>query len=220
MSDILFGVNEALAKLGAPPSVRTLRDSREPKHLRVIPRGHRLWHIYKRGGPHPTTWDSFRTYGPVDARFDHHTRPTRVQSRGILYTATLIATCVAEFFQATRIVDLTRDEPWLAAHRAARDLCLLDLTSSWPTRAGSSTLLNNGPREYSRHWSAAIYAAYPDIDGLYYASSMYRLKPCIALYERAIDSVPPYPESDRPLVHHRVYPRLAWIALDIGYDFN
>src|SRR5690242_16103900 len=94
-----FTTQELTVKLPLPPDTTTLRAVLRPEDLVTYPAGTELWHIHKRGGAHPPHWTQFRYYGPVDARFDHHPRPRRMQSRGILYLATLISTCVAEVFQ-------------------------------------------------------------------------------------------------------------------------
>lgn len=61
-------------------------------------------------------------------------------------------------FQDTRLVDrISGDHPCLAAFAFRRDLLLLDVAGPWTTRAGASM---------------AIYDAFPDIDGILYASSM------------------------------------------------
>ena len=62
---------------------------------------------------------------------------------------------------------------------------LLDLTGSFPTRAGASMGLMTGPRSVSRTWARAFHDSWPEIDGLYYPSSMYANHPAVALNERA-----------------------------------
>src|SRR5207237_6770067 len=135
-----------------------------------------------------------RPYGPLlSARFDHHVPPTREQGRGILYAAKAVITCVAEVFQDKRLID-TRDRlPWLVGIRLRRDVPLLDLAGNWPTAAGASMLINAGRRDRARAWSRAIYDAYPDVEGLWYSSSMDANRPAVALYERASDSIEPSP---------------------------
>lgn len=215
-----FTTQELAVKLPLPPDTTTLRAVLRPEDLVTYPSGTELWHIYKRGGAHPVHWNQFRYYGPVDARFDHHTRPRRTQSRGILYLATLISTCVAEVFQADHTIELARDQPWLVAHAATRRLTLLNLTGAWPTRAGASMLINDGPRVRSRLWSAAIYDAYPQVDGLLYSSSMHRQAPCLALYERGRDTLPVQPSFNRPLTDPALFDILAAIADDLGYALS
>lgn len=70
---------------------------------------------------------------------------------------------------------------------------LLDLRGFWPTRAGASLALSTGSHPRARAWSRAIWSAYPEADGLWYASAMDGGAPAIALYERAIDAVPGAP---------------------------
>jgi hypothetical protein len=175
------------------------------------------WHLYARGGPHPVGWNQFRHYGPHQSRFDHHLAPPRVQTRGILYLAAEIVTCLAEVYQTARVITLRRHDPWLAAHRTTRDLVLLDLRGAWPTRAGASMALSTGPRARTRAWSAAIYEAYAGIDGLWYGSSMYRFAPCIALYERGHDSLPPSPALNRALADPALFHVVAAAADELRY---
>ena len=54
--------------LPPPPSVADLHKIGPEVH--VLPRGAVVWRVYFRGGPHPTTWDGFRSYGPTGSRFD------------------------------------------------------------------------------------------------------------------------------------------------------
>ena len=136
------------------------------------------------------------------ARFDHHLDAPGVQDRGILYAAAgndAIATCVAEVFQDTRLVDTSRNDPWLAAFALVEDIALLDLGGKWPTAAGASANINSGPRPRCRRWSRAIYEAYPDLVGLYYASSINANEPAVVLYERALKALPSVPVFNRSM---------------------
>ena len=183
-----------------------------------------LWRIYFRGGDYPGMWDQMRRYGPLmSARFDHHLDPPRVQDRGILYAATredAIATCVAEVFQDTRLVDTRRHEPWLAAFTLMEDVPLLDLRGKWPTRARASANINSGPRPRCRRWSRTIYDAYPNLNGLYYASSMNGNEPAVALYEKASNTLPRSPVVNRPLSDAPLLIPLERIATQLGYDLT
>jgi len=212
-----YTAEELAVKLPPPPHADDLRARLRPDDLSTLPAGTEFWHIYKRGAAYPVRWAEFRHFGPIDARYDHHQPPPRIQGRGILYLATLIGTCVAEVFQATREIDRVRDTPWLAAHKATRDLILLDLTTAWPTRAGASMVINDGPRVLTRQWSAAIYDAYPRIDGLLYTSSMYRHEPGVCLYERGRDSLPRRPSFNHALTDPGLFDILAAVAAEIGY---
>jgi hypothetical protein len=182
-----------------------------------IAAGSLLWRIYFRGGSHPTRWDELRHFGPTDARFDHHERPARVQSRGILYSANEGPTCIAEVFQATRVIDRRDRDPWLVGFRITRALRLLDMTGAWVTRAGASMAIHSGPRARARRWSAAIYAAFPLIDGIAYCSSMDGNRIAIALYERAADVLPATPAVHRALLDPVLAPFIAKAASRFGY---
>ena len=211
-----------MAKLPEPPTATELRGI-GPEAM-VLPAGTRLYRIYSRGGNHPAGWGRMRHYGPVaTARFDHHSEPAGVQERGILYAASggdAIATCVAEAFQEGRLVDTHRDDPWLACFALAEDVPLLNLTGKWPTRAGASSNVNSGPRPRCRRWSRAVYEAFPDLRGLFYASSMNGGQPAVALYERAAGPLPPTPAFNRPLSDPALLVGLGRIASALGYGLS
>lgn len=204
-----------MPKFPEPPSPAVLRQV--GPEVQVLPAGTRLWRVYFQGGAHPTTWEAFRAFGPCDARFDHHLPPRRMQGRGILYAALAGKTCIAEVYQATRLVDRGEASPALVAFETARDLKLLDLTGSWPTRAGASMALCTGPRVRARRWSQAIYQAFPEVDGLLSASSMHANRPSVALYERAAESVPRRPVFHRRLDDPVLLTVLRNAAADLGY---
>ena len=209
-----------MAKLPEPPPKATLE--RISPAVATLQAGTMLWRIYFRDGSYPTTWDRMRYYGPVrSARFDHHHDPPGVQDRGILYAAAgndAIATCLAEVFQDTRLVDTRRNEPRLAAFALARDVSLLDLGGKWPTVAGASANINSGPRPRCRRWSRTIYDAYPKLMGLYYTSSMNGNEPAVALYERASEAIPRLPLLNRPLSDAPLLVTIEGIVSELGYD--
>jgi hypothetical protein len=177
----------------------------------------RLWRVYFTGGAHPVAWDEFRFFGPTNARFDHHDLPPRVQTRGILYAAREPTTCLAEAFQATRVIHRARRAPWLVAFDLSRAVSLLDLTGTWPTRAGASMAIGSGQRPRARRWSRAIHAAYPAVEGLLYGSSMHANAPSVALYERARTAMPAAPVFHRALSDGALLPRLDAAAARLGY---
>lgn len=187
------------------PDEKTLRD------------GTLLWRIYFQGGGHPTTWDRFRDFGPVNSRFDHHLPPPRIQSRAILYAARRGLTCFAEAFQETRVIDRSRNAPWLVAFELVKPLRLLDMTGAWPTRAGVSMAIHSGRRDRARRWSQTIYEAYPAIEGLLYASSMDGNSPAIALYERAQSAMPARPVLHRALADPATTLLVTQAALRFNY---
>lgn len=181
-----------------------------------------LWRIYFRSGPHPTSWADFRGFGPLDGRFDHHLPdaqgdPTS-QTRGILYGAEEGATCFAEVFQRTRVIDRFRREPWLVGFEIATSLKLLDLTGSFSTRVGASMALMTGPRAVARRWAQTFYEAYPEVQGMYYPSSMYANAPAIALNERAVTAgtMPSVPSFHRALADNALHTVIRNVAREIG----
>jgi hypothetical protein len=185
--------------------------------LHVLPTHTRLFRIYFQGGLYPTRWNTFRAYGPTNNRFDHHEEPPRPQSRRVLYTALSAATCYAEVFQATRVIDLEKGKPYLAAFRLSRPLHLLDLTGPWVTQAGASMAISTGSHRQARRWSKAFYETYTLIDGLWYGSSMHGNRSAVALYERAQNAISAPPEVDRPLTHPRLVAAASRVAQAVGY---
>src|SRR5438094_1666561 len=121
-----------MQKFPPPPGAAALQAISPAEHM--LPAGTLLWRIYAAGGAHPARWDEFRAFGPLATmRFDHHTPPRRAQGRAILYSATEIATCVSEAFQATRAIDCAARAPRLVGLLLGAGLRLLDLTGAWPT---------------------------------------------------------------------------------------
>jgi hypothetical protein len=190
-----------------------------PAQIKILKKNELLVRLYYRGGSYPTLWNSFRAYGPLStSRFDHHLPPARIQNRQILYAATLGVTATAEFFQQTRIIDRKTRELWLVIFRVTRDIELLDLTDSWPTKAGASMAINSGPRIRAQSWSRDIYDAYPAIEGLWYSSSMYSNKPAVTLYERAASALPPNPDFNRALSDQTLTALLKNASSEINYS--
>jgi len=201
-----------MPKFPNPPSPLTT-----PASTTTLASGTRLWRVYPAGGPHPVAWRDFRFFGPTNSRFDHHDPPATTQVKGILYAGRNPTTCLAEFFQATRIIDRSSGAPWLVAFDTIRATPLLDLTGTWATRAGASMAINSGPRPRARRWSRAIYAAYPAVEGLLYGSSMHANQPSVALYERAQSALPAAPVFHRALSDPALLPRLNAAAGMLGY---
>ena len=203
-------------RLPAPP--RRLRDClpRESEVF-VLAKGTPVWRLYSRD-PHGTTWSTFRQAGPnPNARFDHHV-DDHPSPRSILYAADDPATCLAEVFQDTRVIDPFANAPRLAEFAFINDLRLLDVAGPWITRAGGSMAINSGLRATARHWSREIYDAFPDIDGLRYASSMHANDPCYALYDRASPSLAAHPLFDERLSHPEIEALLDNAARTLGYE--
>lgn len=150
----------------------------------------------------------------MSARFDHHVPGER---RGVLYGAASMATCVAEVFQGTRVVDRAGDDRCFTAFRTARGVRLLDIAGDWPTRAGASQGIASGPRSRAHAWARAIYEAYPTLEGVWYPSSMHGGHPAMVLFERAADAFPADPELDVPLTHPGLLADLTRAANTLGY---
>lgn len=191
-----------MAKLGRPPAADTLRRLDPPRVILHAGRV-KLVRIYYASGPHPVAWRAFRAWGPSrNARFDHHLPDAagapHAQSRKILYCAEQGITCIAEVFQATRVVNRFDYDPYLCVFTPTRDLTLLDLTGVFATRMGASLAIHSGPRHKAREWASALYDAF-DHDGLLYLSSMHPGATAIALNECAEDAMPDAPLSNRPL---------------------
>lgn len=188
--------------------------------------------------PYNVGWNTFRTFGPTDrGRFDHQPPPpANHPDRGILYAAGDGATAIVEAFQKERLINPndTR-EIWLATFRSVRDVALLDLRGAWPTRAGASQALATGDApEISQTWARAIWEDYPEIEGVFYPSSM-RGRPGgltrlgsrpvlagqnIALFERAEDALPAHPTMHLPLGHPGLADLLGCVADTYSYDLG
>jgi hypothetical protein len=117
----------------------------------------------------------------------------------------------------TRIIDRVSHGPWLVGLELQRDVVHLDLTGRWPTQAGASMAIHSGPRPRAQRWSRAIYAAYPHVEGLLYASSMHANQPAAALYERARAALPATPVFNRALADPALLNRLSAAATRLGY---
>jgi hypothetical protein len=188
-----------------------------PNEQRAVAAGTVLWRLYFQGGRHPTRWHDFRCFGPTGGRFDHHDPPPQLQNRGILYAAQSGPVCVAEVYQQTRTINRRRRNPWLAAFALARDVLLLDMSSGWPTRATASQAINSGSRVRARRWSRQIYQAFPNIEGIYYPSSMYMNALAVAFYERATNAIPTAPVFHRALNDPALLTSLQNVAATVGY---
>jgi hypothetical protein len=125
---------------------------------------------------------------------------------------------MAEVFQSKRRIDVYTRTPLLVGFELVRAVRLLDLTGLWPTRAGASLAINSGPRPRAQAWARQIYEAYPPLDGVYYGSSMDGNSPCAALFERAVDAIPPLPRLHRPLADPLLRPLIQRAALQLNYD--
>lgn len=194
----------------------------DPLERTVVEEGVRVWRVYRAGGTYAVNWNTFRTCGPVaNGRFDHHRLPAQEQpDRSIFYGALSADVAIVETFQDGRTIDRTREDPWLAAFDLRHDLAVLDLMGPWPTRAGASQAIATGRRDVARAWSRAIYAAYPDVQGLMYRSAMAGGAVNLAIYERGAGTLPRRPALNVPLSHPGLATALDRMAAAYGYDLR
>ena len=209
-----------MAKLPWAPDLARLSQL-DPTLITLAP-GQLLYRVYSRGGSYPARWNAFRHFGPL-SRFDHHL-PDRhgnpvLQTCGILYAATDVATAVAEFFERNRRrVNRYRRQPWLVSFALYGEVRLLDITDTFPVRAGASSKLAAGPYSHAQNWSRGFYDSYPANQGVYYRSSL-TVRPSIALYERARSGgiFPAAPRFHRALADPALLDALRIVVDEIGY---
>lgn len=188
-----------------------------------------LARIFATGGAHPVNWDTLRAWGPTGARFDHHPPPVRLHgTRRVLYAAVSVPgpndevyptlkTCLAECFRDRGIIEVTPSAPYYVQFDIVRPLRLLDLSDSdWVTSAGGNAAITSGPRGATRLWARAIYRRYPDLDGVFYASSNIPSARVCALWDRAEDAFPSRPSFHEPLDHIGLRPALELFAAELG----
>ncbi|GAA2342483.1 RES family NAD+ phosphorylase [Saccharopolyspora halophila] len=197
---------------------------RRTEDVIAVPAGTRLARVFTAGGSHPQEWNSFRYAGPLPhARFDPHLPnsqggPTVTREHGVLYFSMSVQTCIAEVFQASSTVDRSTREPHLVLFRPRRTLRLLDLTGLWPTRAGASQAISSGPKARSQAWARGIRAAYPELDGLWYRSSMDAGKPSLCLWDPpAVTALPEEPDVLLPLNHPGLDVPLGRVCQELSY---
>jgi hypothetical protein len=211
-----------VSKFPEPPGVAALRDI-APQTI-ALAADASLARIYFAAGPHPSRWNQFRGFGPTAARWDHHLPDARnapiEQSRTVLYCAPDVDTCAAEVFQSTRRIDRTHNAPGLVVFALCEAVTLLDLRGVFATTIGASTAIHSGPRARARAWARELYEAYPDIQGLYYGSSMNGHAPAIVLNDRAQSAVPEQPQLHRSLNDDMLIEVLQRVALRLSYGLR
>lgn len=208
-----------MAKLPRPPEAAELaRRAPLDGAMRTVSPDTTLWRVHGTLGEHVLAWNQPRHWGPARGRFDPQHLPRGTDpARSVLYLGDQIPVVVAEVFQHTRRVDVRAGGPWLTALRLTRAVSLLDLTGAWPTRAGASQALTSGPRPRAQAWARAIADAWPDLDGLWYRSSMYGRGHCAALWAAGEHAVPPTPLLSIPLAHPALWDALAHACEQLGY---
>jgi RES domain-containing protein len=142
------------------------------------------------------------------------------QSRAVLYCAPDVDTCAAEVFQTTRRIDRIRNAPGLVVFALREAVTLLDLRGVFATTIGASTAIHSGPRSRARAWARELYDAYPDVQGLYYGSSMNGHAPAIVLNDRAQRALPEEPQFHRALNDDMLVEVLQRITLRLSYGLR
>ena len=209
--------------LGAAPDPAQLPDLRaDAGGDDVVHLGGPLWRIYTSAGPDAATGPIFRTWGPsAGGRFDPHPRPVSDTSgESVLYAATDLVTAVAEAYQETRLVERIARAPRLAVWHPTRAVRLLNLTGTWPMRAGAGGLINTGRRAVSQQWARAIRSRWPELDGVLHRSSVTQTATCVTLWAPASDTVPPALSLDRALTDPSILPWLVAACTQTGYDLG
>src|SRR5437588_3016092 len=214
-----------MARLPQPPAPAVLQAQlRRAEDVVAVHRATRLVRIFAHRGSHPQQWNTFRYTGPLPhARFDPHPpgpdgEPVENHEHGVLYFGLPVRTSVAEVFQATSTVDRRTRSPHLVVLRPRRTLRLLDLAGLWPTRAGASQAMSAGPKDLTQAWARVIRAAYPELDGLWYRSSMDAGDPAICLWDPpAASALPDTPDVLLPLDHPGLDLPLGRICEELNY---
>jgi len=213
-----------MAKFPSPPGADVL--ARLTPAVQTLAPGSRVARVYYTRSRHALSWDGFRHFGPLNSRWDHHvpdsTGAPVLQDRSIYYAAADAKTCLAEFFQHTRRIDRAAQAPWLVVFELARPLDLLDLTGDFATRMGASMQVHSGSRPRARRWACGLYEAFPDLDGILYASSMNGGEPTLALNDRAEKRavLPEHPLLHRSLADDVLIDSLKDAAGSLGYGLR
>lgn len=190
----------------------------------AVSRRTRLVRIFTQGGNHRQTWDSFRYVGPLPhGRFDAHPsgdggRLATSPDHGITYFSLSLVSSVASVFETTSTVDRATRGPHVVVLRPRRGLRLLDLTGYWPTRVGASQEISSGIKQITQAWARAIRGAFPDLDGLWFRSSMDAGNPSIALWDPpASSALPDEPDLLLPLAHPSLDEQLTRACDTLNY---
>ncbi|SFK40620.1 RES family NAD+ phosphorylase [Amycolatopsis sacchari] len=213
-----------MARLPLPPGRGTLIAARRNEDVVAVHPATSLVRIFSAGGSHPQRWNTFRRFGPLPhGRFDpqppgHGGAPAEDPGNGVAYFGLSVRTSVAEVYQTTSIVDRHTNAPQLVVVHPSRTLRLLDLSGLWPTRAGASQEISSGPKQVTQAWARAIRAAFDDLDGLWYRSSMDGGGPSVCLWDPpAAGALPAEPDVLLPLDHPGLDIPLARVCEQLNY---
>jgi hypothetical protein len=208
-----------------PPTQAVLTAAFRPQEdLVAVSTSTRLVRVFVAAGAHQQRWNTFRHTGPLPhARFDPQPPPPAggvitTPEHGVLYFGLTVRTSIAEVYQQTSIVDRSTRRPHLAVCQPARPLRLLDLTGLWPTRVGASQEISSGAKHITQAWARAIRTTFPDLDGLWYRSSMDSGDPAVCLWHPpAGTGLPLTPEVLLPLDYPGLDLPLARICDSLNY---
>lgn len=172
-----------------------------------------LWRVHRTSGDHVTGWNTLRSWGPsASCRWEPHPEPPAEHAdEGVLYASTDLATALVEVFQATRRVDPYTGRPKATSWTPTRSVNLLALTDDWLLRNGASAALPSGPLATCRAWARAIRRTWPDLDGLWTASTLTG-RPNVTLWAPAVDTFPDLPAFSEYLVDDLLWDRVDRIA--------
>ncbi|MCU1688000.1 MAG: hypothetical protein JWQ81_8739 [Amycolatopsis sp.] len=214
-----------MARLPLPPARAVLvNELHASDDVVTVPPATRLVRIFTAHGNHPQQWNSFRYTGPLPhGRFDQQKpakggAPVTDPNNGVLYFGLSVRTSVAEVFQTTSTVDRKTRGPRLVVVRPTRTLRLLDLSGLWPTRVGASQEISSGPKKITQAWARAIRAAFGDLDGLWYRSSMDSGDPSLCLWDPPSGAALPLaPDVLLPLDHPGLDVPLGRVCQELNY---
>lgn len=214
-----------MARLPQPPEPSVLANAlRRTEDVVAVHPGTRLVRIFNAHGNHPQKWNSFRYTGPLPhGRFDPQ-QPgpdgslNTDTNQGVVYFALSVRTSVAEVYQTSSVVDRKTNGPQLVVVRPRRTLRLLDLGGLWPTRLGASQEISSGPKRVTQAWARTIRTAHPDLDGIWYRSSMDSGDPAICLWNPpGASALPSAPDVLLPLDHPGLDVPLARVCEELNY---
>ncbi|MBK1788525.1 RES family NAD+ phosphorylase [Prauserella cavernicola] len=213
-----------MARLPLPPARAVLlNELRRNEDIVAVHPATRLVRVFTARGNHPQRWDTFRYTGPLPhGRFDpqqpRHGESVHDPHNGVLYFGLSVRTSIAEVFQTTSTVDRKTRGPHLVVVRPSRTLRLLDLSGLWPTRVGASQEISSGPKKITQAWARAVRAAFGDLDGVWYRSSMDSGSPAICLWDPpAGGALPVSPDVLLPLDHPGLDVPLSRVCQELNY---
>ncbi|GAA2981629.1 RES family NAD+ phosphorylase [Actinokineospora diospyrosa] len=214
-----------MSRLPQPPAAADLKTLlRVDEDVVALHGGTHLVRVFAAAGAHRQRWNSFRYTGPLPhARFDPQPLgpdggPATAPGHGVLYFGLSVRTSIAEVYQQTSVVDRTTRKPHMVVFRPRRTLRLLDLCGLWPTRAGASQELSTGSKSVTQAWARAIRQAHPDLDGVWYRSSMDSGEPAVCLWDPPGSGVlPRTPDVLLPLDYPGLDLPLARVCEELNY---